>query len=407
MKKILAWALAAGLCLTALAGCQTDRREQESSSQPQAGVSDTEPEEPQAGTTVFGPIAAEQLQVGFVYFGSPEEDSLTAALDAGRQALEAQLGVTTQTAEHTASQESCAEAVRTLTQGGCQVIVAGSGQLEPWIEAAAGEYPEVVFLQLDGSTVGENLAPFSGRMQEPEYLAGMAAGLKTQTGRIGYLAYAPSYRNILLANAFALGVQAANPEATVELIWTGAWYDPDLERSAALELLDRGCDVLGQELGSTAALQAAAQRGAWAVGSGVSGAEAAADAYLTAPVWDFSGYLTGQVQRIIDGSWTSARYEGGLAEGLVALDALSANCAEGTAEQLQTAQEALAAGTLEIFSGPLYDNQGKLRLGEGETMTAGELARFDWFVDGIVGTIPSLSSSEKEATAPAEEEPAA
>ena len=73
MKKILAWALAAGLCLTALAGCQTDRREQESSSQPQAGVSDTEPEEPQAGTTVFGPIAAGQLQVGFVYFGSPEE----------------------------------------------------------------------------------------------------------------------------------------------------------------------------------------------------------------------------------------------------------------------------------------------------------------------------------------------
>ena len=94
-------------------------------------------------------------------------------------------------------------------------------------------------------------------------------GSETQTGRIGYLAYAPSYRNILLANAFALGVQAANPEATVELIWTGAWYDPDLERSAALELLDRGCDVLGQELGSTAALQAAAQRGAWAVGSGV------------------------------------------------------------------------------------------------------------------------------------------
>ena len=95
------------------------------------------------------------------------------------------------------------------------------------------------------------------------------------------------------------------------------------------------------------------------------------------------------MQKIIDGTWTSQNYWGDMKDGIVYLDELSANCAEGTQEKIDEAYAKIESGELKIFAGPISDNTGAERVPAGSEMTDAELLAFDWFVDNIVGTVPA------------------
>ena len=194
-------------------------------------------------------------------------------------------------------------------------------------------------------------------------------------------------------NAFTLGVRSVNPDATVEVRWTNSWFDPTGEKQAAVELLNSGCDVLGQHCDSAGPVVAAQEKGAWAVGYNADALSKGPDAYLTAPLWDWGIHYTEQVQKIIDGTWKSENYwgHGHMDEGIVKLDKLSANCAEGTEEAIQKAQEEIDNGK-HVFAGPLKDNEGNVKVQEGATMTDEEMLSMDWFVEGVIGSVPKTES---------------
>jgi len=327
------------------------------------------------------------IKVGFLYVGSIGDAGYSFAHDQGRLELEKKLGVSTVYVENVGEDSSCKTAIINLIDQGCNVIYATSFGHGDWAYEVSQEYPDVYFGHATGYLTGDNFSNYMGRAYEPRYLSGIVAALNSESGKIGYVAAMPIAEVIRGINAFTLGVRSVNPDATVEVIWTNTWYDTALEKSAAVELINKGCDVIAQHCDSTAPQIAAQEAGVKAIGYNASTLSAAPDAYLTAPLFHWGTFYCDDVQSIIDGKYQSRSYWGGLSTGMVSLDDLSANCAEGTQAAVDEAKAKIIDGSLSIFSGELKDNQGNVRVAAGTTMTDAELQAFDWFVEGVVGTI--------------------
>ncbi len=333
-------------------------------------------------------LTADQIKVGFVYIGVPGDEGFTYAHDQGRKMLEQELGVQTMVAENVPDNADCAKAIRNLIDQGCNVIFSTSFGFMEFTHDVAKEYPNVKFLHCSGYITDTNMSAYFGRMYQARYLSGIVAGMKTESNKIGYVAAMPIPEVVRGADAFALGVKSVNPNATIEVVWTNTWYDPAIEKSAANELLNKGCDIIAQHQDTTAPQLAAQEKGKWAIGYNSSTADAAPKAYLTAPIWHWGIYYVDQVKKIMDGTWTSSNYWGSINDGIVSLDKLSDLCAPGTQEAVDAALTKIESGELYIFEGPLKDNTGAERLAAGAKLTDEEMLKLDWFVDNIIGTVP-------------------
>ena len=385
-KKILAFLLA-GAALLAVTACgpSASNAAAESAS---AGESSSQAASEEAPAEGAG-IPADQIKVGFVYSSAHNDEGYSQAHDIGRQAVEA-MGIETAYVENVAeTNEACESAIRNLIDQGCNVIYTNSfGFMEATANCAA-EFPEVKFGHCSGYTTAENMNTYFGKIYQARYLSGIVAGMKTQVNRIGYVAAMPIPEVIRGINAFTLGVRSVNPEATVEVIWTNTWYDPAVEKQAALEIINTGVDVVAQHQNTTAPQIAAQERGVYAVGYNMSSPDAAPDAYLTAPVFNWDKFYTADVQRVIDGTWTGTKIWDGLETGLVDLDTLTANAPEGAQEAVDTAKEQIISGELHPFAGPLTNQAGEVVVPEGTTMADDEIWNMNWFVEGVVGDIPA------------------
>jgi basic membrane protein A len=214
----------------------------------------------------------------------------------------------------------------------------------------------------------------------------------TDSNRIGYVAAFPIPEIIRGINAFTLGVREANPEATVRVVWTNTWFDPAKERAAAEALLDGGADVIAQHQDSGGPQQAAEDRGLYGVGYNADMAPLAPDAVITSAIWNWGPYYIDIVESVMDGTWESEQYWGGWQDGVVDL----APIAEFVPEEIRTtAEEEIARfksgeeTIYTIFTGPIADQTGEIRVPEGQSMTDEELLSMNWFVEGVEGEIPS------------------
>ena len=375
-KKIIAIMMAAMLLFVTACGGNAG-----SSAPATPSQSGTESPAPTAG------IAKEDLKVGFLYIGAHDDEGYSQAHDRGRQAIEA-MGIETVYVEHVPENADCEKAIRDLIDQGCNVIYATSFGFQPYVVKVAKDFPDVYFGHCSGYETADNLTQYFGKIYQARYLSGIVAGMKTKANKIGYVAAMPIPEVIRGINAFTLGVQSVNPDATVEVVWTNTWYDPSIEKQAAITLLNKGVDVMAQHQDTTAPQIAAKEKGAFAIGYNSPTASAAPEAYLTAPLFHWETFYTDDIQKIIDGTWTSRTYWEGLNVGIVGLDELTANCAEGTAEAVEAAKAKIIDGTLNVFAGPLADQNGEIKVPEGTVMTDDEVWNMGWFVKGVIGTIP-------------------
>jgi basic membrane protein A len=259
-----------------------------------------------------------------------------------------------------------------------------------YIAKVAEDYPDIYFNHCTGYITKNNMSTYMGKIYQAQYLAGIAAGMRTETNKIGFVTTFPIPEVVRQVNAYTLGARSVNPEATVEVKWTSSWYDPATEKTAASELLNGGCDVIAAYCNSMNAQMAAAERGVWATGGTSPGGEAVVpDAFLTAANFDYAAFYVQDIQEILDGTWSSA--EGfkwrGLDKGVVKLDTITKNCAPGTVEKIEEAKQGIIDGTLDMWKGVLKDNKGVVRIKEGETLTDQDLLAIDWFVEGVIGTV--------------------
>ncbi|MCL2472113.1 MAG: BMP family ABC transporter substrate-binding protein, partial [Treponema sp.] len=164
---------------------------------------------------------------------------------------------------------------------------------------------------------------------------------------------------------------------------------PAVEKQGAIELLNKGCDVIAQHQDTTAPQIAAQERGASAVGYNTSTANAAPNAYLTAPLFHWEVFYVDDVKHILDGTWTSRAYWEGLNTGMVSLDTLTANNDPRAQPAIDAAQAKIVSGGFNCFTGPLYDQSGAVKIPAGTTMSDDDIWNMSWFVQGVIGTIPN------------------
>lgn len=379
MKKLLALLLTMSM-IFALAACG-----QEETTEAPAETSETT--ETPAETEEKEMIDAEDMVVGFIYVGPVGDGGWTFAHNAGREALEAELGVKTLYKESVPEDQVVESEMRNMIDQGAKAIFATSFGYMDYMESLSKEFPDVAFFHCSGYKTTDNMANYFGRMYEARYLTGIAAGLKTESNKIGYVAAFPIPEVIRGINAFTLGAKSVNPDVEVEVVWTSTWYDPAKEKEAAIALLDGGADIIAQHQDTAGPQQAAEERGAFSVGYNTDMYEMAPKAHLTAPVWDWSGYYITQTKAVMEGTFESHAYWGGMNDGIVAIAPLSDNVAEGTKEAVETAQAAILDGSLVIFSGEIKDQKGDVKIADGESLDDGAMLGMDWFVEGVIGSL--------------------
>ncbi len=335
-----------------------------------------------------GKLTKDNIMVGFVYIGTIDDEGYTQAHDQGRLALNS-MGIKTAYIERVAENADCEKAIRDLIDQGCNVVYTNSFGFMDWTIKVAADHPEVYFGHCSGYKRAANVSTYFGKIYQARYLSGIAAGKKTKANKIGYVAAMPIPEVIRGINAFTLGVQSVNPKATVEVIWTNTWFDPAVEKQAALELLNKGCDVMAQHQDTTAPQIAAQEKGAFAVGYNSPTASAAPKAYMTAPLFKWATFYVDDVNSILAGTWSSRAYWEGFDKGMVALDALTAVCAPGTADAIESVKAKLMDKSFEPFTGPIADQSGSVRVAKDVKMTDDEIWNMGWFVKGVIGNVPN------------------
>lgn len=329
-------------------------------------------------------LTKEEIHIGAVFNTEIGTEGFSYAFGMGFKALEdAGYKVTYALAVPESSESETA--MESLIAQGCNVIYANSYGFGEFAANVAARHPDVYFNHYSGSVNADNLATFFPKNFQNQYLCGIIAGMRTETNEIGYLCSYPIPECLRMVNAFTLGAQSVNPDVTVNVKWTGSWFDPATETAVSKELVNSGCDVVIAYLNSLNAAIAAAELGAWSFSYATSGYETIPESYLSGPAHNWEQFLLADVQRIIDGTWTGTNQWHGMAEGLVDLCEMK-NLADGTEEKVAEAMEGFKNGTLDIWAGELKDNAGNVVVAEGATMSDAELLSMMFLLEGVNGS---------------------
>lgn len=333
--------------------------------------------------TAFG--ADKEMKVGFVYVSPIGDAGYSYAHDVGRQAVDAMEGVTTSYVESVPEGPDAERVMLNMARKGFDVIFATSyGYMDPMLKVAK-QFPNVAFLHCSGFKMAENMGNYFGRMYEARYLSGMVAGAMTKSKVLGYVAAFPIPEVIRGINAFTLGAQSVNPDVTVRVVWTKTWYDPATEKEAAKSLLDVGADVIAQHQDSPGPQEAAEERGVYSIGYNSDMSPFAPKAHLTSPVWNWGPYYVKVVDEVRKGTWKAEAAWPGLADGIVALAPFGPMVPQDVQDKVAAAKAAIIGGN-KVFTGPVKDQKGNVKLADGVAATDEELLGMTWFVEGVVGT---------------------
>ncbi|MGI5824595.1 MAG: BMP family ABC transporter substrate-binding protein [Bacillota bacterium] len=374
MKKfmtLLALGLVLALSMVALVGC--------------GGGDEGTAEEP----------AADATTIGFIYIGSPTDGGYTQAQDEGTQAVEEYFGdkVNVLRAENVAEEKQDVKnaAINMIDQGATIIVGTSYGFMDA-LEELAGEYPDVDFLHFSGNKMNDtNFGNYFGAMEEPRYLAGMIAGLTTETNKLGYVAAFPYTEVNIGINAYFLGARAVNPDVTMQVVYVNSWNDPANEKAAAEALLQQGCDIIeqhGDSTGPQAAVQDFADAGnrAFSIGYNLNNTELFPETFLGAPIWHHDAYLIPTIEKMIEGSWTPESYYGTMADGYLDLAVNEDIVPEDIMAKVNEVKDKMLAGEFPVFVGPLTDNAGNVVVAEGETLDREGIWKTDWLLEGITAS---------------------
>jgi len=329
-----------------------------------------------------------KLKAGFVYVGPVGDAGWTKSHDEGR--LEMETLDFMEPSTYVENVPEGAEATRVITElaeSGCNIIFTTSfGYGDPTLEVAA-KYPDVTFLHATGYKTAPNFTNYMGKMYQSKYLAGIVAGKMSKSGKIGYVAPFPIPEVVRLINAFTLGAQTENPNATVQILWTNSWFDPVKEKEAANTMIADGCDVITQGADSAGPQEAAEAAGVYSIGYDSDMSMFAPTAHLTAPIWHWGVYYKDVATKVHNGTWTNEPIWWDMGTGITGLAPYSKAVPQDLRDHVaKVKKEILADDT--IFSGPIYGQKGELKVKEGEKLSDGEKLSIDWFVKGVKGTMP-------------------
>jgi len=340
------------------------------------------------GVSAKSQAKAAPIKAAWILVGPHNDGGWSQAHDKGRLYAQKQLGanVITTYKEKVPEGPEAAQVIDSLVRDGNKIIFATSFGYMDQMAAAAKKYPDVYFEHATGYKSAKNYANYFGASEDAIYLSGIAAGAVTKKGVVGYIVPFPIPEIIRHANAFALGVQVARPDAKVKLVWTKSWFDVAKEKKAAESLIAAGADVIGQNVDGTAAGQVAQEKGVPWVGYNNYSSKFAPTSWQVAAIYNWGPYYVQRIKAAANGTWKTGSYYGSMADGLIGLSPYGPKVTAKTKAMIAAKKAAIISGKFYEFQGPLWDQKGTLRVPKGKRMTLPEILSVDWLVKGIEGS---------------------
>ena len=304
-----------------------------------------------------------EMKVGFIFLHDENSTYDLNFINAAKAACE-QLGVTPVMKTNVPEGQECYDKAAELVDDGCSVIFADSFGHEDFMIQAAKEFPNVQFCHATGTKAHtENLSNYHNAfasIYEGRYLAGIVAGMKlnemiaageftAEEAKIGYVG-AFTYAEVVSGyTSFFLGARSVCPSATMEVTFTGSWYDETAEKEGANKLIANGCKLISQHADSMGAPTACETKGVPNVSYNGSTAAACPNTFLVSSRIDWTPYFKHAIECTRDGKAIEADWTGTIGTGSVVLTDMGSAIAEGTEKAVEDAKKELEAGTRQVF----------------------------------------------------------
>ena len=315
-----------------------------------------------------------KIKVGFIFLHDENSTYDLNFMNAAEAACK-NLGVEYVFKKNIPEDQKCYDAAAELAEDGCNIIFADSFGHEPFIIEAAKEFPDVQFCHSTGTLAHtEKLSNYHNAfasIYEGRYLAGIAAGLKlnemiangdftADEAKMGYVG-AFTYAEVISGyTSFFLGARSVCPSVTMDVTFTGSWYDETAEKEAANTLIKNGCKLISQHADSMGAPTACETAGVPNVSYNGSTVSACPNTFIVSSRIDWTPYYEYAIKAVMNGETIDTDWTGTLATGSVVLtDVNEKAAAEGTAKAIADATAKLEDGSLKVFDITTFTVKGK------------------------------------------------
>ena len=379
-KKVVSLLTAMALTVVALTGCgSTAADTTDTAAEAAEGTEETadaeaaDTETADADTEAAEGADMSSVKAGFIFLHDENSTYDLNFLNAAKAACE-KLGVECVTKTNIPEGQECYEAACELADAGCNFIFADSFGHEDYIIEAAKEYPDIQFSHATGTKAHtENLSNYHNAfasIYDGRYLAGIAAGMKlnemidngditADQAKIGYVG-AYTYAEVISGyTSFFLGARSVCPTATMEVTFTGSWYDETAEKEGANKLIEDGCVLISQHADSMGAPTACETAGVPNVSYNGSTEAACPNTFLVSSRVNWEPYFEYAIKCVADGTPIDTDWCGTLETGSVELSDLGTAVAEGTAEAVEAAKADLIAGKTHVYDITTFTVDGK------------------------------------------------
>lgn len=274
-----------------------------------------------------------------------------------------------------------------IQQGAGMIIATAFNHQYPALELSQ-KYPDVVFEHAGGWEMGPNFANFFGEPPDTWYMMGVAAGQMTETNKLGFVAAFPLGWTLTFINAYTLGAQSVNPDVETIVAYTFGWGDSAKEADATNSLINQGADVITMHVDSPATvLSTAESRGAYSIGfQSLAAQQFAPENWITGTGYTLGGTLTWLASGVLDDTWEPIFVRCGTADGCMAIAPFGPKVPQEVQDKVNEVKDEIEAGTIVVFTGPIVDQDGNVKIPEGDVLTADLMGSVDWFVEGVVGS---------------------
>lgn len=345
--------------------------------------------EPTAVPTEVPTEAPPCLIVGALYGGPITDAGYNQAMHEAVMAIKTNIDcVEIIEAENVPEEAGATTTMENMLQQGAKLIIATAFNHQyPALELSKS-HPDVIFEHAGGWEMGANFANFFGNPPDGWYMMGVAAGSMTTSNKIGFVAAFPLGWTLTFINAFELGVQSVNPDAQTIVAYTFAWGDAAKDADTTNSLINQGADVITMHVDSPATILSTAEsRGVYSIGfQSLAAQQFAPDYWISGTGFTLGDKLTWIASTVIDGTWEPIFLRCGMADGCMAMAPFGPKVPQEVQDLVLKTKADIEAGTIVVFQGPVVDQDGTVRVAEGEVLSADAMGSVDWFVKGVIGS---------------------
>jgi basic membrane protein A len=338
------------------------------------------------------PAGPPKLIVGAIHVGSIKDAGYNEAQHNGLVKMTSKVpGIKLLEAENVPEGPDAVRVMNNMIQQGATLIYPQSFGYQDYALEVAQTHPNVKFEHPAGYKSAPNFGTYWASSHQLSYLMGVAAGKMTKSNKLGFIGGFPIPQILATVNAFHQGARSVNPNVTTRTVFNGTWLDPGKETTATNALADQGVDVVTMVVDSPiSVVQTAEKRGIHSIGyHSAAVAEFAPKGWINGIDFEWGDLFTKNANDVIAGNWKSEAVLGDLASGMATTASWGKNVPSNVQQLVAAKKKDFLSNTAHVWQGPIYDQQGSLRVKSDELANAQAEAEFinncNWLAQGVIG----------------------